>query len=127
MWFVALLWAFTVTLIGLAFAVLIGTSGGILDRRAIAWETYGGSGARFLWLMNPWIHIEAITFEHVIIARDAATATRLRAHEHVHVRQFARWGVLFPIAYAIASLAALLRGGCFYRDNRFEQEAFAAE
>ena len=125
--FVALLWAFPVTLIGLAFAVLIGTSGGILDRRAIAWETYGGCAARILWLMNPWMHIDAITFGHVITARDAATATRLRAHEHVHVRQFSRWGVLFPIAYAIASLAAFRHGGCFYRDNRFEQEAFAAE
>ena len=127
MWFVALLWVFPVTLIGLAFAVLIGTSGGILDRRAIAWETHGGCAARILRLMNPWMPIDAIAFGHVIIARDAATASRLRAHEHVHVRQFSRWGVLFPIAYAIASLAAFRRGGCFYRDNRFEQEAFAAE
>ena len=85
MQFVALLWAFPVTLIGLAFAVLIGTSGGILDRRAIAWETHGGCAARILWLMNPWMHIEAITFGRVIIARDAATATRLRAHEQKQI------------------------------------------
>ena len=80
-----------------------------------------------LWLMNPWAQIGAITFGHVIIARDATTAATLRTHEQVHVRQYERWGIFFPFAYVAASVIAAIRGGDAYRDNVFEVEAFAAE
>jgi hypothetical protein len=68
----------------------------------------------------------AITFGHVVLARDAASHERTRAHERVHVRQCQRWGPLFIPAYLTASLIAKLRGGNAYRDNAFEREAYAA-
>jgi hypothetical protein len=51
---------------------------------------------------------------------------RCRNHERVHVRQYERWGPLFPPLYLLSSAAALVRGMDPYRDNRFEQEAFRA-
>jgi hypothetical protein len=41
----------------------------------------------------------------------------------VHVRQYERWGLLFPILYVLASFRALLTGKRFYWDNVFEVEA----
>ncbi len=69
----------------------------------------------------------AITLGHVVLGRDNATLASTRAHERVHVRQCERWGPCFLPAYVIGSLLALARGGHFYRDNPFEQEAFAAD
>ena len=67
----------------------------------------------------------AITFGHLIAAVDAAELERLRAHERVHVAQYERWGVLFFVAYPLASLGPWLRGGRAYLDNRFEVQARA--
>lgn len=67
---------------------------------------------------------DAVTIGHVILGRDDGALTRCRAHEHVHVRQYERWGPFFLPAYAIASIAAAARGGDAYRDNRFEREAY---
>ena len=66
---------------------------------------------------------EAITIGHVILGRNHGTLTHYRSHEHVHVRQYERWGVLFPVLYVLASFKALLTGQRFYRDNVFEVEA----
>jgi hypothetical protein len=65
----------------------------------------------------------AITLGHVIIGLDEECLHACRSHEHVHVRQYERWGVLFFPLYAAASMVACLRGGHAYRDNRFEREA----
>jgi hypothetical protein len=120
-------WAAPITLVGLLFATVIRASSGQLQHHGNAWEATGGCAPWLLWLMNPWLLIEAITFGHVIIARDAMTARRVRAHEQVHVCQYERWGVLFPIAYLAASVMAILRGECPYRGNRFEREAFLGQ
>ena len=40
------------------------------------------------------------------------------------MRQYERWGIIFPFAYVAASVIAALKGGDAYRDNRFEVEAF---
>jgi hypothetical protein len=66
----------------------------------------------------------AITFGHVVIARDAVQMVALREHERVHVRQYARWGVLFFPLYLASSCWQVLRGRRFYRDNYFEREAY---
>jgi hypothetical protein len=66
----------------------------------------------------------AITFGHVVLARDAESLERTRVHERVHVRQCERWGPVFIPAYLTASLIAWLRGGNAHRDNRFEREAY---
>ena len=65
----------------------------------------------------------AITFGHVVLATDARTTERCRAHERVHVRQYERWGALFFVAYVASSAWQALGGGDAYRDNRFEREA----
>lgn len=123
----AWLWAAPVSMFGLMFAAVIRATGGQLRRHGNACEATGGCASRLLWLMNPWMRIEAITFGHVIIAGDAMIARRLRAHEQIHVRQYERWGMLFPVAYLAASAMAILRGECPYRGNRFEQEAFSGK
>lgn len=119
------LWAAPITLLASPLALIIHFTGGRFARRGIAWEAAGGCAQRLLWLMNPWMRIDAITLGHIIIARDAATADCMRTHEQVHVRQYERWGVFFPFAYAAASINAGARGACPYRGNVFEQEAFA--
>ena len=69
----------------------------------------------------------AITFGHVVIARDAQQMTALRSHERVHVRQYARWGILFFPLYIASSCWQVLHGRRFYRDNCFEREAYGDE
>jgi hypothetical protein len=65
----------------------------------------------------------AITLGHVVLGLDASTLARWRPHEHVHVRQYERWGVLFFAAYPLASLWQLSRGRRAYFDNPFELQA----
>lgn len=65
----------------------------------------------------------AITFGQVIIAVTEQELTYSRAHEHVHVRQYERWGVAFFLAYPASSLWQLIRGRNAYWDNRFEIQA----
>jgi hypothetical protein len=69
----------------------------------------------------------AITFGHCVLGLSHAELDRLRRHEHAHVRQYERWGLLFFLAYPLASLWCLLQGRRAYRDNRFEVEAREAE
>ena len=81
------------------------------------------------WLRRPgrlalpdWL---AITIGHTVFAWRALTDEELE-HELEHVRQWARLGWRYPIAYLAASLQARRGGGRWYRDNRFEVEARAA-
>jgi len=67
----------------------------------------------------------AMTLGHVVVARDPHALARTRAHERAHVRQTERWGPLFVPAYIVASVVVAMRGGHYYRDNRFEREAVA--
>jgi len=76
--------------------------------------------------MYPPMAIAAITFGHVVLAQAAEDLAQTREHERVHVRQYERWGLLFPLLYLGASLAAALRGADPYLDNRFEREAMNA-
>lgn len=119
-------WPLPITLFGTVLGLIILIFGGTFRRQGIALEGSGGPAAGVLWLFSPRGRIEAITLGHVIIARNAAMADALRPHEHAHVRQYERWGVLFPLAYLAAGAWAHLQGGCAYRDNCFEREARAA-
>jgi hypothetical protein len=69
----------------------------------------------------------AITFGHVVLGRSHAVLAKYRAHEHEHVRQYERWGVLFFFLYVGSSAALWLRGARPYWDNRFERQARAAQ
>ena len=68
----------------------------------------------------------AITFGHVVVGTDHRVLAECRTHEHAHVRQYERWGILFFPLYAASSLWAMLRGRAPYRDNHFERQARAA-
>jgi hypothetical protein len=65
----------------------------------------------------------AITFGHIVLARDRASLEWTRAHERVHVRQCERWGPLFIPAYLIAGLWAFVTGRGAYVGNYFERQA----
>jgi hypothetical protein len=121
----AYIWAFPVTAIGLLVALLTVITGGRARVVRGVLEADGGAAA---WLLRHCTPLKggaaAMTLGHVVIARDRQMQERCRDHERIHVRQVERWGVLFLPAYFIASAVAMARGKHFYRDNRFEREAF---
>lgn len=116
------IWAAPATLMGLALslpALALGARARMVEG---VLEIAGGHLGRLA--AGRRLRFCAITFGHVILAVDHATLARLRAHEHVHVRQYERWGALFFPLYVGSSAAQWLRGRDPYRDNRFEREAF---
>jgi hypothetical protein len=117
----AYLWVAPVTLFGLVLALIAYWLGASIKRRFGVLEVAGNT--RTLILRSISSRFEAITLGHVILGRNHGTLSRYRSHEHVHVRQYERWGLLFPILYALASFRALLTGKRFYWDNVFEIEA----
>lgn len=65
----------------------------------------------------------AMTFGHVILARDREAFFSTWNHERVHVDQYQRWGLLFVPLYLGASLWLKLTKKDPYWDNPFEVEA----
>jgi len=117
------LWASPCSMAGIALALPVLASGGTARRVGPAIEVVvhrdalpGRSPLRLL-------PFAAITFGHVIVALSGRQLAALRAHEHVHVRQYEALGPLFFPAYAAASLVALVRGRCPYAGNAFEVQA----
>lgn len=119
----AYLWASPNTLLGLAFLrPALATGGRVRVERGVV-EIHGGF-ARFFLLRCLLIQASALTLGHVIVGQDRTCLDHARDHEHVHVRQFARWGPFMLPAYFLSSFLAWRRGGHFYFDNRFEREAY---
>jgi hypothetical protein len=116
-------WAFPATAVGLLLVVLALLSGGRATVIQGVIEAHGGLVATLLrrWLLIP---AAALTLGHVILGRDATCLERSRRHEHVHVRQYERWGPLMLPIYLTASLVLYFRGFDPYLDNPFEREAF---
>ena len=71
--------------------------------------------------------VTAITLGHVIYGRNQQCLDLARNHEHVHVRQYEKWGPFFIPAYLLASAFIRCKGGDAYRGNPFEVEAYAKE
>lgn len=117
------LWAAPVTAPGLALAASARWTGGSVRRAEGVVEASGGWPGSFLGCAIPGFPIAAITLGHVVLAASEEEMGRCRAHERSHVAQYERWGVLFPLLYAAASLTALASGRNAYRDNVFEREA----
>ena len=84
----------------------------------------GGLGSVLARLPQP-LRFSAMTLGHVILAVDRSALAQLRQHEHVHVRQYERWGPFFLPAYLLSSLLQLLLGRNPYRENHFERQAYA--
>lgn len=101
--------------------------GGHVQRVQGVAEFHGGRlGRLFASLPHPYC-FAAITFGHVILGTDPEQLRAARRHEHVHVRQYERWGVFMLPAYAVSSLWQVLHGRRAYRDNAFEREAYAID
>jgi hypothetical protein len=120
-----LLWASPWTLFGMAVGALGLLTGGRVRREGRVLEFYGGFVATYLRVFPLIRGAAAVTLGHTVLARDAATARRTRAHERVHVRQYERWGPLFVPLYLLHWCRLRLTGHNPYLDNPFEQEAFA--
>lgn len=117
-------WALPNTLLGLAFLGPALLTGGRarLERGAV--EIHGGF-VRFFLRRCLFVPASAMTLGHVILGQDVACLDHSRDHEHVHVRQFERWGPFMLPAYFLSSFLAWRRGDHFYFDNRFEREAYS--
>lgn len=122
----AYLWASPVTLFGVLWAIPALLSGGRIRVERGAVEIHGGL---VTWALRRFVPIAggalAMTLGHVILGCDRASLDRCRDHEHVHVRQYERWGLIFIPAYLGCSLYLLIRGRDAYRDNPFEREAYS--
>ena len=119
------LWAAPNSVLGLVLGLLAMLLGARARVHRGALEVGGGRvGYAVSRLPAPYA-FSAMTMGHVILGVDHAALAELRQHEHVHVRQYERWGPLFLPAYFASSLLAWVRGRDPYRENHFEREAFA--
>jgi hypothetical protein len=109
-----------VGLLAAGVAVGLGARARVVDG---ALEVGGGRMADALARAPRLARFAAITFGHVILGVDTQALDACRAHEHVHVRQYERWGALFFPLYLGSSLWAWLSGRDPYLDNHFEREA----
>ncbi len=114
------IWAAPATTVGLALATIACAFGATIRFKQGVLEVAGG---RFLM---PSLHLLAITFGHVVIGVSHSVLAEERTHEHTHVRQYERWGILFFLLYLASSAVQLVRGRHPYRHNWFEYQAFHA-
>ena len=123
----AYLWAAPWSTLGLLAGLVAALFGARFLLREGALEIGGGLLGKAMSRLPAPFSFSAITLGHVILGLDHRTLAAVRTHEHVHVRQYERWGIFFVPAYLLSSLFELLCGRRPYLDNRFEREAYAAE
>lgn len=120
-------WAAPNTLLGLSAGAIVLCLGGRVRVVRGAAEFSGGLMGAVAGALPRPVRFSAITLGHVILGLTDADLAAARDHEHVHIRQYERWGPLFLVAYAGSSVWQLLRGRRPYRDNHFERQAYAIE
>lgn len=125
LWWLALrVWAAPYTVMGLAAGLLgLATGGRVRVRRGVV-EFHGGLVRWGLERVPGIGGALAMTLGHVVLGQTPAALDLARDHEHVHVRQFERWGPLMGPAYLGCSAWLWWRGRRPYRDNPFEVEAY---
>lgn len=121
------LWAAPVSLAALPAALLGAATGGRARIVGGVLEAGGGILKPILTRTVPGFSIAAITLGHVVLGASPGELEVSRAHERIHVRQYERWGLLFPLMYVGSSLLALALGRHAYGDNAFEREASGAD
>ena len=119
------LWAAPYTVLGLLLGGVGMLFGAQARRHRGVVEIFGGGVGKRLARLPEALRFSAMTLGHVILAVDRSALAQLRQHEHVHVRQYERWGPAFVPAYLLSSLLQLLRGRNPYRENHFERQAYA--
>ncbi len=112
-------WASPNTLLGASLGAIGLLMGARVQFRRGVLEFYGG-GVR--WGLARFA--TAITFGHTILGLDEDSLDRCREHEHVHVRQYERWGPFFLPAYVLCWFVLRVRGRDGYRENPFERQAY---
>ena len=119
-----ILWASPNSAVGLFVGAIAWFGGARFVRRQGCIEIHGGLVTWILKKMLPPGGAAALTIGHVIWGQSAESLDVCRAHEHVHVRQYERWGPLFLPAYLACSAWLWWRGKDAYRDNPFEIAAY---
>jgi len=118
------LWALPNTLIGLLFIPTAMLPRGRMQVIDGVLEAHGPLIAAMLRHCVPIPSgASAITFGHVVLARDNWSLDATRAHERVHVRQCEIWGPAFIPAYLMAGMWGLMTGTGAYTGNYFERQA----
>jgi hypothetical protein len=119
------LWTAPNTALGLLLGIAMLAFAGKGRVTAGVIEFHGGwLGKRLALLPHPFC-FGALTLGHVILATCHHELTALRTHEHVHVRQYERWGIFFLPAYALSSVWEVAHGRNGYTGNFFERQAYA--
>lgn len=118
------IWASPNTFIGL----IVGGIGMLFGGKATAVrgciEFHGGLVEWLLKRLMVGNGVLAMTIGHTILGQSKLGLALARDHEHVHVRQYERWGPFFLPAYLGCSLVLWLQKKDAYRDNPFEIEAY---
>ncbi|MGQ0633923.1 MAG: hypothetical protein ACT4QC_04895 [Planctomycetaceae bacterium] len=119
-------WAAPASLLGfVAAAAALSTGGRVQVVRGVL-EVHGGVVSWYLRGRLPFVGCcAAMTLGHVILGRDENCLICSRDHEHVHVRQYERWGPFMIPAYFAAGFWQWWQGRHPYLDNPFEREAYA--
>lgn len=120
-------WAAPNTTLGLLLGLAMLSLGGRVRFIDGVAEFHGGWLGNFFASRPRPLCFGAITIGHVILGTCHNELTVLRTHEHVHVRQYERWGVFFLPAYAFSSLWEVCHGRNGYRNNFFERLAYAED
>ena len=123
--FARYLWPSPYTALGVLLGAIGLLFGGRWRRHLGVLEFFGGGLGSVLGRLPEPLRFSAMTLGHVILAVDRSALAQLRQHEHVHVRQYERWGPFFLPAYLLSSLLQLLLGRNPYRENHFERQAYA--
>jgi len=117
------LWAAPATLVGLLLAGIACALGATVRIRHGVIEVAGGRLASLAGSAPLSFRLLAITFGHVVVGSSHSVLAAEQAHEHVHVRQYERWGVLFFPLYLGSSALQLIQGRHPYWHNAFERQA----
>jgi hypothetical protein len=120
------LWAAPATFVGLCLAGVACALGASARVRRGVLEVAGGRLTPAAGAASGPLPFLAITFGHVVLGLSHEVLEAERAHEHAHVRQYERWGLLFIPLYLGSSAAQLAAGRHPYWHNVFEKQAFAA-
>lgn len=119
------IWTLPNTCLGLLVGLIGMLFGGKCQFRRGCIEFHSGPVRWLLQKMPTGSGAIAMTLGHTILGQNTNCLDVARDHEHVHVRQYERWGPLFVPAYFLSSAYLWLRKKDPYRDNPFEVEAYA--
>lgn len=122
------LWVAPISLLFLPLVLIARWTGGRYAVHSGVLEIWGGKlGQRLNKGLPLFGSVAAITLGHIVLGVSPHYLNRTRLHEREHVRQFERWGLLFPCIYFGAGLWVWAKGKRFYLDNPYEIAARNAE